>query len=65
MLPDITELYARHAERWADDNIRGDDFRCPRCGVWSPLAEAMPASPNPWAPPICRGCAQLEEGRRA
>ena len=54
-IPDPIEQMENMAERWADDNIKGNEFKC-GCGKWTPLSEAQPSSANPYAQPICGEC---------
>jgi len=56
-IPDPIERMEASAERWADDNIKGSKFLC-GCGKWCELNNAETLSPNPYALPICRGCAE-------
>jgi hypothetical protein len=58
-LPDPIELGEMHAEAWADENVRGDQYRCSDCGAWHPLEDAHPSSLNPYSVPICGGCLDL------
>jgi hypothetical protein len=56
-VPDPIELGEAAMERWADENVRGDHFRCAECGLWQPLEFAVQATPNPYSPAICGNCA--------
>lgn len=56
-MKDILESMEDAAESWADENMRGNEFKCPGCGKWFPLDEAVASSPAPYALPICTGCA--------
>jgi hypothetical protein len=58
VIPDPIEAAESSAERWADDHIRGNDFKC-CCGKWIPISEGVCISPNPYAPPVCIDCAGL------
>lgn len=64
IVPDPIELGEDAMERWADENVRGDHFRCSECGLWQPLAFAVQATPNPYSPAICGNCAFASYFRR-
>ena len=56
---DIVEHYEAIAEAWADEHVDGDEFVC-ECGRRAKLSAGMPGpTDNPWAPPVCRRCAQV------
>ena len=57
-IPDLIESVENAAEDWAADNIRGDEFKCPGCEKWTPMNEGETLTPNPWARPFCRKCAE-------
>jgi len=54
-IPDQIERWEASAERWFDENVRGDEFLC-SCEKWCKLSDGQPSSPNPYAPPICPDC---------
>jgi hypothetical protein len=58
-VPDPVEIGEGLAERWADENIEGDQFRCADCGVWGPLEDMHPSSANPYSVPICGSCLDI------
>lgn len=53
---DQFEAMEEAAERWADENLRGDNFICD-CGMLCKLDAGVYVSANPYAPPICPVCA--------
>jgi hypothetical protein len=55
-IPDPIELGEASMERWADSNMRDDEFKCYSCGQWFPLDTAQMSSPDPYAPPCCINC---------
>ena len=59
-VPDFFEQQEKKCEDWAFDNLRDDEFRCPGCNEWKPLAEATMASPNPYSLPYCEKCEPRE-----
>lgn len=65
-LPDPIEAMEDSAERWADENIVSEEFRC-SCGKWCKLDDAIHIHDNPYAPPVCRDCGleamSLQENR--
>jgi hypothetical protein len=64
-MKDLIESMEDAAEAWAWDNMRGDEFKCPGCGKWTPNAEGETLNPSPWAKPFCRKCAAEDsEGRK-
>jgi hypothetical protein len=56
-IPDPIEIMENRAERWADDNIKGSNFKC-GCGNWCDINEAVALSSNPYAIPVCSNCAE-------
>lgn len=65
VVPDPIEAAENRCEDWAHDNVRDDQFKC-SCGKWTPLAEAEPSSPSPYALPMCIKCvAKTIEDREA
>jgi hypothetical protein len=54
---DPTEIAEAVIERWAEENMRDDQFRC-SCGVWIPIDGGFYMSGNPYAPPVCMECAR-------
>ena len=54
-ISDPIERLKENAERWVDENIKGDKFLC-LCGEWCNLEEGHPSGPNPYSSPICGGC---------
>lgn len=61
-LRDVHELGEARAERFADEHIDGDTFLCPGCSEIAELAESVPQSADPYAPPICLACASHQHG---
>ena len=59
-LPDVFEAGEASSEAWALDNIRGDDAKCAHCGAVVKIATMLPATPSPYALPICRRCSGEE-----
>jgi hypothetical protein len=57
---DAVEQAEESAERWADKHVRGDNFQCD-CGKWVPIDHGVYIHPNPYAPPVCVECADLEQ----
>lgn len=53
---DQIEQWEAAAERWAADNVVGDQFVC-GCGQQCFSSEGVYVSPNPFAPPMCPECA--------
>ena len=58
-IPDPIELGEARAERWAEENMRGEEFRCADCKNWFPLDIAVQATPDPYAVAICPECAGI------
>lgn len=56
MMNDIVENMEDAATRWAEDNIKDDQFLCPTCKRWCNLNEAKPSFSSPYAIPICKDC---------
>lgn len=54
-IPDTIERLEASAERWAENNITGNMFKC-SCGKRCRLIDGQPIDSNPYAPPICMGC---------
>ena len=54
-LPDPIESMEASAERWADDNIKGNMFKC-SCGKWCSIMDGETLSPDPYAIPVCPDC---------
>ena len=54
-IPDPIERGEMRAERWYDDNVEGDSFKC-GCGNRCKLNDGQPISPDPYAPPVCPEC---------
>ena len=54
-LPEPLERLEASAERWANENISGDLFKC-GCGRMCKLMDGEVISENPYAPPICPEC---------
>jgi len=54
-IPDPIERMETFVERWADDNIKGDMFKC-GCGKMCKLNDGQPISSNPYSPPVCPDC---------
>jgi hypothetical protein len=61
-VPDPIEQGESRMERWAEENMRGDEFRC-ECGKWFPLDEGVPSSQDPYSQPICGDCAGLSDNQ--
>lgn len=55
-IPDPIEIGESAMERWADENVVGENFIC-GCGQQCKLDDAVYVSPNPYAPPVCPDCA--------
>jgi hypothetical protein len=55
-IPDPIELGEMRAERYADENMHGNEIRCCACKKMVPIDTVLPASPDPYSPPICLGC---------
>lgn len=51
-IPDPIERMEASAERWADENIKGDKFLC-GCGYWCKLDDGESLNENPYAIPVC------------
>jgi hypothetical protein len=62
-LPDPLECWENAAERYADENMKGDSIRCANCGGWVPLDQTWPSSNNPYSPPICYECVEPLKGK--
>jgi len=59
----MIEQWEDAAERWAAENVCGENFIC-GCGQQCKLDEGIMISPNPYAPPVCPDCAKdIEHGR--
>lgn len=58
-VPDPIEQGESSAERWADENICGDNFTC-YCGRQCKLSEGVALSPNPFCIPVCPLCAMKD-----
>jgi hypothetical protein len=54
-IPDPIEIMEASAERWADENIEGNMFKC-GCGKMCKLDEGNPIDSNPYSPPVCPDC---------
>ena len=54
-IPDPIERMENIAESWADENIKGDQFKC-GCEKWCSLNDGQPIDSNPYAPPVCPDC---------
>ena len=54
-LPDPIERAEASAERWADEYIKGNMFKC-GCGKMCELEDGQTISSNPYAPPVCMDC---------
>ena len=54
-LMDPVERMEYAAEKWADGNIVGSNFRC-KCGKWCDLDNGHSVDPNPYSIPICPDC---------
>lgn len=57
-IPDPIEAGEARAERWADENVKGDNFLCAGCDEWYPIDSGVTATPDPYAPLICTKCAE-------
>lgn len=58
-LLDPIERGELRVEMWADENIRGDSFKC-ECGKWCKLIDGEALSPDPYAQPWCPNCVAVE-----
>ncbi len=56
-IPDPLEIMEASAERWAEENIKGNMFKC-SCGRICKLSKAETLSSNPYAIPVCRDCCE-------
>jgi len=54
-IPDPIERMEALAERWADEHVEGDMFKC-SCGKMAKLEDAHPIDSNPYSPPVCPDC---------
>ena len=54
-IPDPIERLEAFAERWLDENVHGDSFKC-GCGEMCELRDGQSIDPNPYAPPVCPDC---------
>ena len=54
-IPDPIERLEAFAERWSDENIYGDSFKCD-CGEMCELKDGQSIDLNPYAPPVCSDC---------
>jgi len=54
-IPDPIERAEASAERWAEENVRGETMTC-GCGKTCSLSEAETVSANPYAIPVCPDC---------
>lgn len=54
-IPDPIERLEVSAERWAEDNMIGDMFKC-GCGKMCNINEGQPIDSNPYAIPVCHDC---------
>lgn len=54
-IPDPIEIMENCAERWAEENISGDNFRC-SCGKICHLSKGQTIDSNPYSPPVCPDC---------
>jgi len=54
-LPDPIERMEASAERWADEHIKGNMFKC-SCGKMCKLNNGQTISSNPYASPVCDDC---------
>ena len=54
-LPDLIERMEASAERWAEEYIKDNLFKC-GCGKMCELKDGQPISNNPFAPPVCPDC---------
>jgi len=54
---DPMEAWERSAEKYADENMDGDQIRCCNCKKMFNIDEVVPSSKNPFSPPLCRECA--------
>ena len=54
-IPDPIEQMENMAEKWANEHIKGDVFKC-NCGKMCKLNDGQPISNNPYAPPVCMDC---------
>ena len=52
---DPIERGEARCERWADDNVVGDKFKC-GCGQWCPLDDGECITSDPYGTPVCRQC---------
>ena len=55
-VPDPVEIGEAAAERFADEHVDGDIFRCADCGSAALLSEACQDSSDPYGAPICYDC---------
>ena len=54
-LPDPIERMEASAERWADENIKGNMFKC-GCGKMCKMDDGETIDPSPYARPVCPDC---------
>ncbi len=54
-IPDPIERLEASAERWAEEYVFGDSFKC-SCGKMCKLEDGQSIDPNPHSPPYCDDC---------
>ena len=54
-LPDPIERMEASAERWAEENVEGNMFKC-SCGKMCKLEDGQTIDSNPYASPVCMDC---------
>jgi hypothetical protein len=54
-LPDPIERGEASCERWAEEHMKGNMFKC-GCGKWVDINKAETLSPDPYAIPVCPDC---------